>query len=361
MLLTALTTLGGAYLAGCGGDEDQAPSPPTTASPPRPTSMPAATPSPVAPSRAVWRQIVPSGALPPPRRDHSLVADDAGDRLWLFGGRASGQALNDLWLYDVQQSAWSRVTVDGQTPDARFGHNAVFDIPGQQMVVFGGQKEGDFFADVWAFDVAGGAWSRIAGEGEGPAARYGAGADIDPADGVIYLSHGFTHDGRFDDTWAFGLSSHQWQEQSPSSGLRPVKRCLMRIAFDPERRRLILFAGQTDGTPFLGDLWQFDTGERQWSELPDVGPSPRNLYSMPRAGDGPLLVLFGGDTEAGVNDELWLYDLQQDVWLQPESQDGAPSARRSHDAVWLSSGSMLLFGGDDGGSEVNDLWELTLL
>jgi hypothetical protein len=75
-----------------------------------------------------------------------------------------------------------------------------------------------------------------------------------------------------------------------------------------------------------------------------------------------MAVLFGGNTNAGKSDEIWLLDLARDSWQQlgSEVQGQGPAPRDSHDAVWLESRkSMLVFGGR-AGSDLNDLWELTV-
>lgn len=268
---------------------------------------------------------------------------------------------NDLWLFDVMAAQWTRMPSVGERPLPRFGHNAVFDSTRNRVMVFGGQAGDEFFADVWAFNVDEGAWAMLGDEGIGPEPRYGAGGDFDPQRDLLYVSHGFTDRGRFDDTWTFSGGGETWEEVSPVDGARPVERCLMRTVLDSERQRFLLFGGQTDDNPFLGDLWSFDTVDHRWQELmAPRGPAPRNLYSAVRSEATPHIVLFGGNKEAGPDGELWLFDLSLERWLRLDTEEPRPSPRYSHDAVWLSeSGSMLLFGGR-GDGDLNDLWELTL-
>jgi len=314
------------------------------------------------PQALPWRQIAPSGTLPPPRRDHSLVSD--GERLVLFGGRGES-VLGDLWSSDLdgkrrpQAPAWTEITAEGG-PSARFGHNAIWDEQGARMIVFGGQDSGSFFGDAWAFEPAAGTWTAFdvnIDASPRPEPRYGAGGAYDPA-GRMLITHGFTDTGRFDDTWALDLAGQAWTDISPE-GERPVERCLMRAVWDPAQQRLFTFGGQTTETPFLGDLWSLMGG--RWRELPrQPAPSPRNFYAMVYDEQSPFIIIFGGRTEAGPANDLWFFNAAEEYWTQAFAAD-APSPRFGHDGVWLpETRTLLVFGGNDGSSDLNDLWELNV-
>ncbi|HET9200630.1 MAG TPA: kelch repeat-containing protein, partial [Dehalococcoidia bacterium] len=298
-----------------------------------------------------WTQLGASG--PSPRRDHSLVATADGSRAYVFGGRDGNGPLADFWLLDVAGGTWTQV--EGGPP-ARFGHNTVFDVGSRRIVVFGGQGVDGFFNDTWSFD--GSAWQQL-NLASAPSPRYGAGAAYDAASAGVYVSHGFTDNGRFDDTWRLPLEGDAWGDESPSSGPRPVRRCLLRTVLDPRSGRIILYGGQTDDDPFLGDLWAFDPSTDTWTDLAAQGPAARNLYSLVVA-DQPAAVLFGGRTEAGAANDLWILDFLSDSWLQLTAAGESPPARSGHDAAWLAGGNgLLIFGGRDGDqSLLNDLWQL---
>jgi Galactose oxidase, central domain/Kelch motif len=341
-----------AYIVGCGDDEEGAPeqtASPTTAA----TRTPAAATATPAPGLR-WRKLEPAGNVPPARRDHSLVTD--GRSLLLFGGRNDSGDLGDFWTYEFSGDAWLQPDA-GEGPAARFGHNAVYDEQLGGMVVFGGQAGGSFFNDTWVLDGQTAAWRQL-DSGGGPSQRYGAASALDASSRLI-VSHGFTNQGRFDDTWLFPPAG-PWADIS-ASGARPVKRCLVRGVWDARRDRFLIFGGQTDGTPFLGDLWALDANG--WTEIPsEPKPSPRNFYAMV-ATDSALVVLFGGNTgdDPGPTNDLWFLDTANDTWTQMLAEGEAPSPRYGHDAVWLpESRKLIVSGGRDASGELNDLWELTV-
>lgn len=337
----------GAYLVGC-ADGDQEPSATATPVPGEPT---ATTP----PDAWRWRQLAPSGALPPPRHDHSLVTD--GQRLYLFGGR-NPQPLDDLWEFDIDQSQWNNKLQANQGPPARFGHNAIWDPTQNRVVIFGGQAGGEFFNDVWEFDPAASQWTQVVAGASAPASRYGAAAAFDGA-GHFIVTHGFTTEGRFDDTWQLDLAGSAWTDMSPTEGDRPVERCLMRGVWDSLKQRFLMFGGQTTDTPFLGDLWAW-SATRGWAALARTpAPSPRNFYAMVFDGERAQAILVGGRTEEGATNDVWTFHAGDENWTQAAPEGEAPSARYGHDAALVSPGSILLFGGTDNNAEFNDLWELS--
>lgn len=215
--------------------------------------------------------------------------------------------------------------------------------------MFGGQGgQGVFFNDLWSFDVSGESWKQLADGGPSP--RYGAGGTA--AGSALTISHGFTDAGRFDDTWSF---SERWTEVSPGKGPRPIRRCLHRLAYVEGLNRLVLFGGQTNGVPFLGDTWVFDPGPRTWTEIKGKAPPPRNFYAAGATSDA--FYVFGGNGSEGELGDLWTFGGAG--WSELSTGDPRPSARGGIDFAVLQ-GRVLLFGGSDASGELDDLWELSL-
>lgn len=312
------------------GTPEERPSPEQTATP--------SEPSPV----LGWNRLEARG--PGPRRDYSFAAAGAGSAAFLFGGRVGGEPLGDLWAF--ADGAWRQIAAEG--PSARFGHNAA--VIGGRLLLFGGQGgQGVFFNDVWSFDGAKESWTQLADEGTAPSSRYGSGGTA--VESALTISHGFTDAGRFDDTWSFTTA---WADVSPSSGPRPIRRCLHRLVYMKGLGRLVLFGGQTNGEPFLGDTWLFDPGARAWTQVKGQAPPPRNLYAAGATNDA--LYVFGGNGNQGELGDLWSFDGTR--WNELSTGKPRPSARGGIDFAALGD-RMLLFGGSDASGELDDLWELT--
>jgi len=138
----------------------------------------------------------------------------------------------------------------------------------------------------------------------------------------------------------------------------PVKRCLFRCGWDPGSGQLLLYSGQSDGAPFLGDFWVLDPAAGTWTEKkPATSPGPRNFYGATFVDATRRWYIVGGATPNGPAGDVWEYDVQRDAWtLLPDLPDG-PGPRNGHDVT--SAGTELaLFGGHNGTTELSDFWTL---
>ena len=299
-----------------------------------------------APAPPAWEAITAAG--PAPRRNPILAADEARRVVYLHGGRGADGPLDDLWEFDPAGQAWRAAPIDGARPPARFSHAAA--VLGGRLVITTGQQTG-FFSDVWAYDPPAGDWVQLAPDGAGPRDRYGVGFAHIPGDDRLILSHGFTTDGRFDDTWSWGGGG--WLEDSPQ-GARPGERCLHACAYDPQTRALLLFGGQDNNRPALGDSWLLVDGA--WHEVDAPGPSPRTFPGL-IAVDGAAW-LFGGSGEGQTHGDLWRFDFRDERW-ELQELDGAPPARHSPGIAALPAArEIYLFGGRGDAGDLDDLWRL---
>jgi N-acetylneuraminic acid mutarotase len=331
-----------------------------------PTAAPAATFAPTAttaPARTLtWRAIAVARAGPPARYDHSLTYDANGKQLVVFGGRdQAGRALGDTWVFDLGRNAWREVTAQG--PAARFGHAAAYDPAGSRVIIFGGQAT-SFFNDVWAFDAAAGTWRQIAAQGDAPQPRYGLPGVIDKR-GRLIVSHGFTDQGRFDDTWALDLATATWTNITPTQGTLPLKRCLHDMVYDAASDRVLLFGGCSSGFGPCpqGDLWALDLAANQWTQLQPGGDAPAarsNPALVLDTASGQALLFGGLNQDNAPLSDLWALDTTQGAWAALAPETTAPAARRSHDADATGEGQLYVFGGIGADGPSAELWELTL-
>src|SRR5687768_7228491 len=76
------------------------------------------------------------------------------------------------------------------------------------------------------------------------------------------------------------------------------------LAFDPDRRRLVLFGG----SPELTGTWEWDSA--RWSQVVDSAHSPHPRAGAPMAWDPGRrrLVMFGGQSRRAPNAPPWRCD-----------------------------------------------------
>ena len=107
-----------------------------------------------------------------------------------------------------------------------------------------------------------------------------------------------------------------WEELAQSGNI-PSQRTFLGEAYDPVRKRIILFAGQ------VGDYWSYayndtyaldvETGE--WTQLnsgdgPSTRMHPHALYDAAR----DRYILFGGHTDIGDGNDLWSMNPDTGEW-----------------------------------------------
>ena len=124
---------------------------------PAPTASPTPSGGPTTPEtdtlafeRPQWKRITPARS-PAAREDHTWTVDAERRFAYLFGGRDGSKDFDDLRRFDLEQDSWMKLSPAGATPEARFGHSAVW-VDGLGLVVFAGQKGVEFFGDLWVFD-----------------------------------------------------------------------------------------------------------------------------------------------------------------------------------------------------------------
>jgi uncharacterized protein (TIGR03437 family) len=301
--------------------------------------------------------LLPSGTVAPGARlDGTIVHDAASRQIFLFGGQESG-AKNDLWVYALDRREWRELRPSGALPPARWGHTLVFDAARRRLLLFGGQASG-FFNDLWAYEIDRGAWTRLGSADEGPSRRYGHSAIYEPGRDRLIVSHGFTNSGRFDDTWAFEFGTGRWRDISPASN-RPVRRCLHHAVYDAVRGEMLLYGGCASGfgpCP-LGDLWSFDLATGRWSErVATPAPSPRQHYGRSFDTARSRMLLFGGSGRGSLND-TWEFDPVSRRWSEAPVEGPAPGARSRHESAY-GEGVTYFFGGFKAEGQTNELWAL---
>jgi galactose oxidase-like protein len=274
----------------------------------------------------------------------------------LFGGRDGPTVYDDLWAYDLAGDAWTQLAPNGPAPPGRFGHNAVW-ADGIGLVIFAGQNGSDFYNDLWAYDPTANDWRQLPAIGARPVARYGSCAAVGP-DGRLWISHGFTSEGtRFADTRAYDFELGAWTDETPRGNL-PVNRCLHACWWTTDGR-FVLYGGSTTGLTALADEWMLRAGA--WSQVGDGTPPARNLYAAVKIDPRVTLVVGGLALDGGYLDDAWLFDEAQAAPIAFAVKGARPPGRSAAEMIFDATGRrVLLFGGKNDSGTLGDLWELSL-
>ncbi|ODV89918.1 hypothetical protein CANCADRAFT_31017 [Tortispora caseinolytica NRRL Y-17796] len=116
-----------------------------------------------------WRTIkIPETAHPGGRYGHSLCS--LGSKLYLFGGQRDSEFFNDIYEFDLEnlltsksQGEWVLLPVSGNAPNPRTNHSMI--IYRNTLILFGGTDSVNWFNDVWCFDLSTSQWTEISTAG----------------------------------------------------------------------------------------------------------------------------------------------------------------------------------------------------
>lgn len=158
-----------------------------------------------------------------------------------------------------------------------------------------------------------------------------------------------------------GLTSDPWMDGAWSL-LQPQQRSGHCAIYDPDGDRILVFGG-ADGSSYRNDVWEYSFKGCNWRELPTTGSRPTARYYHSAIYDPvrKTMVVFGGkDGNSWLND-TWVFSLQTGSWNQLTTWD-APGVRFGHTAIYDSlRDRMVVFGGRDPSYYYyDDTWVLSL-
>ncbi|MCH5374171.1 MAG: hypothetical protein JJ992_09355, partial [Planctomycetes bacterium] len=145
----------------------------------------------------VWRR-PQMGAEPPLRCNAPLVYDPTNERMVLFGGYDQAAALNDTWVLDCRQMRWESRSPQ-VAPPPMFAP-ATARVPGGGKIIVCGfdaaavrwhhQQSSSAIQQTWVYDVAEDAWSPIHGDLSLPGYRWLTAAACDKHGVVLMVAFG---------------------------------------------------------------------------------------------------------------------------------------------------------------------------
>jgi hypothetical protein len=111
--------------------------------------------------------------------------------------------------------------------------------------------------------------------------------------------------------------------------------------------RVLLFGGWHEYELYVNDTWIFDLSEGDFTEiLPTVSPTRRHQFAMAAINQEKIIVFGGNDPDPGLQDDTWVYFVNANTWIEPNTPT-RPSPRREVVMADLGGDQVLLFGGRD--------------
>ncbi|HOB70584.1 MAG TPA: kelch repeat-containing protein, partial [bacterium] len=296
----------------------------------------------------LWKEVIlsdPEGdGNPSARYNHSMVYNAVKDRVVLFGGWTDkSENSSEMWEYDGK--SWEKIVPQSViNPTARNSHAMVYDVFSNKIILFGGLTASGRTDELWEFD--GESWEKITPQSDiNPTARNSHAMVYDVFSNKIILFGGLTASGRTDELWEFDGES--WEKITPESVQNPAARNSHAMIYNILSNKIILFGGLTD-SGINDELWEFD-GE-SWEEIipqSDINPTERNSQMMFYDTINSHIILFGGISDEGEMGDAWKYDDGKWKEMSDPSKNETPDERMAHAAAYDSKRQRtVLFGGD---------------
>ncbi len=219
--------------------------------------------------------------------DASSPAPQVGDKqLAIFGGIDKRTRFNDVWLFSLEDAAWTQVKVEGPCPEPR-GHCSATRVA-DRVYVFGGYGgNGQAFNDLWALHIGGqGApcrWEQLTEsvQGSGPAPRFDHSAfvfPVTPNSGTydrLLIMGGRDLSQMYGDSHVLDLHTLTWQEgQAPSLAYQLCNNVCDGIESVPYHK-VFSFGGKRGMMQYTNAVEVMDAGSQVWSTPPvDAGQAP---------------------------------------------------------------------------------------
>jgi hypothetical protein len=266
------------------------------------------------------------GGQPSARRGHVAAWDQPRNRMLVWGGidGAGTLATTDAWALDftVVPPAWQKLSTTGTPPSPRFGCAAALDATGARWFIFGGSTDlGGGLSELYSLDLVTLAWTQHHGRNAAgaPGDRLNAAGAFDTAARafLVFGGNDATTGADRGDLWAWDVAQGAWRGPLPGS---PAGRA--RAAFF-SGAPVHLFSGVASllqpPANMLDELQALDVrATPPWTVLATTGPAAR-FGSAHTTRDGKLYVFAGGTTGPGGQAalaDLWEYTPSSRAWLR---------------------------------------------
>jgi hypothetical protein len=264
--------------------------------------------------------------LPPSRAFATLVADSTNNRAILFGGfrsETTPTGMSDLWSYDYFLGEWRQLAPTGNLPPPNWLHAAAYDGFRRRMYVLGGQGSALYALDLNTLD-----WSLLATSGDAPPVLTGHAMVYDWRLKQLVVFGGNYGNG----LWFLNLGTLAWTH-IPSDSSFPPGRSFHSFTVERLKSKVLLYGGFDGGQNYFADLWELDLATRHWTPLTLPG-APIEGRAYHDAAMDPVsnrLLVTGGRGLRATWKDTWAVDLSISVPFQPTGWESVATAGQAPD------------------------------
>ncbi|MEV5549725.1 carboxypeptidase regulatory-like domain-containing protein [Streptomyces sp. NPDC052309] len=247
----------------------------------------------VAPAAAgdAWQ---PVADLPVAVQDNAVAVDDG--KLYSAFGTTGSRYISDLYVYDPATGAWSKLA---PAADARTAPAKGF-IDGKLYAVGGWGADGSPDAKLEIYDPASDTWTTGA-----PSPKPYAASGSAVLDDKLYVIGGCTASScTATDVYVYDPSADRWSAAAPYPEPISWSAC---GAIDG----VIYCAGGTADSGATKHAYAYDPSSDNWSPIADL---PATLWGSAHTAANGLLLTIGGRVSAGITNQGFAFDPQTGTW-----------------------------------------------
>mmetsp|Transcript_10290 Transcript_10290/g.26135 ORF Transcript_10290/g.26135 Transcript_10290/m.26135 type:complete len:786 (+) Transcript_10290:111-2468(+) len=304
------------------------------------------------PAPHTWETLPNLGDVYSPRTGHAVVSCE-NQAFYLFGGTDGIARQSDVHAYNVETNLWQLLRTNGTPPCARSGAQAV--VWEGSVWLFGGytKKDGEYFNDVYRFDIQKSTWCYMHTLGEPPNKRTDHSVVL--YGNSMYAFGGFDGRNRFNDLRELRLDECRWSNITSRPGHPRSRFGHTAVVYS---NSMFIFGGW-DGHDTLQELYEYSIPSNCWFPLPCRGSPPKPRYRHSAVVCGESMFTFGGVDKAQLRfADLHEFSLTSRSWSAVVVHNAPPSARTFHKTV-VHDGCMYILGGFDGRRQ-NDMHRILL-
>jgi len=305
----------------------------------------------------MWTQLSPPNS-PPATRLAAMVYDAAQGNVVMFGGSGPAYAnfrTNNTWVWDG--SNWSQLSPPN-SPSPRDGAKMVYDPIRQELVLYGGTTQSGDVHETWVWD--GLTWTNVTPTSATQSPDVGSEFELayDSTHSQVVLFGGFRADGSTsNETWVWDGTS--WTNVTPSApSPSPAARYGSQMAFDSAMSKVVLFGGYEGGAP-VNDTWAWDGSN--WTNVtptdPNSSPSIRGYEQLAFDTVRNEILLFGGNDNGTLLNDTWVWN--GTIWVPVATSNPPPARYLASSAYDITHSQFFLFGGVTTTMWLGDTWVLT--
>ncbi|CAF0986142.1 unnamed protein product [Rotaria magnacalcarata] len=273
------------------------------------------------PLQVFERSVTQYDDIPSARSSHSLTAID--NHLYLFGGEHDPRVPidDDVWQFSVTDNRWKRLPVDGDVrPSSRLGHAAA--AVDHKLFIFGGRTsvnmKDNTLDELYSFDVDLNAWTqyrKTSDTDEWPEKR--SYHSMVSSAHQLFVFGGCGEEGRYNNLWQYDTNNKQWKQLPLPDPEKFVARGGCGLVY--LNNALWIFGGFCGKE--LNDIASFDLVTNTWAYISDAKISPRSVFAFGCL-DG-VLIGHGGEQNPSDLGHLGAGEFADDVVIiQQMKEDG---------------------------------------